>query len=290
MVHLYQVRSLSRGNKGFEARATERRLAAALCMALSAFLVAIAMSLQGCQTPTSTPTVSGTPETQPSASQSEHGAIPDVTGSACAKYNWKSRGVAPAGYIQGMANVFAKAVCDKDPDMLKLGDAAHDGLAWYGKSATLVNTYTLLIGSGMMESSGKWCEALDPSASNHDAETAEAGPFQTSFNSRSVSPKKLAALWDWYKAHPERCDLATWKKGVSASDIKGECSTPPAGSGAGRDWQAFSRECPAFATEWAAVITRNQKSHYGPIKNKLVQFNNDCAEMFLSIEKATTCK
>src|SRR6266849_5811835 len=138
-----------------------------------------------------------------------------------AGFFWKD-GVAPAGYIKGMALVYARAYCK-----LKAGDAAavemanakttdaeRDALAWYSEIFgaagmnndiagvdTLRHLFVLLIGLGMRESSGKHCEGRDRSASNTTAETAEAGLFQTSFNARSASPL-LPQLFAHYLAHP----------------------------------------------------------------------------------------
>ncbi len=97
--------------------------------------------------------------------------------SEIARYNWHNRGVAPKGYIKGMALVYGRVYCK-----LKAGDAvakemakantdneAKDALAHYAqefRSAgmnnstdgvdTLRHLFVLLIGLGMRESSGRY--------------------------------------------------------------------------------------------------------------------------------------
>jgi hypothetical protein len=136
--------------------------------------------------------------------------------SPLARFNWKDRGVAPRGYIKGMALVYARVHCKLKAghaaaiEMAKAdtGDQLRDALAWYAEQFhevgmnndvvgddTLRHLFVLLIGLGMRESSGRYCEGRDRSASNTTAETAEAGLFQTSFNAKSASPV-LPLLFD----------------------------------------------------------------------------------------------
>ncbi len=63
---------------------------------------------------------------------------------------------------------------------------------------TLRHSYTLLIGLGMMESSGKYCEGRDVSECFTTADTAEAGLFQTSYGAHIHSPS-LGDLFKTYK-------------------------------------------------------------------------------------------
>lgn len=129
--------------------------------------------------------------------------------SQIARYHWLDRGVAPKGYIKGMAVVYAKVYCQlkaanpfaKEMAKANTGNSDKDALAHYAQKFrdlgmnnsvagvdTLRHLFVLLIGLGMRESSGKYCEGRDRSASNTTAETAEAGLFQTSYNARSASP------------------------------------------------------------------------------------------------------
>ena len=142
--------------------------------------------------------------------------------SAIARFDWPRRGVAPAGYIKGMAVVYARVYCKLragDPFAIEMAKAKEqstscDALSWYDAEfhalgmrndsagvATLRHLFVLLIGLGMRESSGKHCEGRDRSQSNTTAQTAEAGLFQTSFNARSGSPL-LPQLFAQYLENP----------------------------------------------------------------------------------------
>lgn len=221
--------------------------------------------------------------------------------SSCASYSWKNRGRAPASYIKGMALNYARSFCRIKASSAaptgaallftsKAGDAAKDALAHYAStfsSVSLVNSaaglnplrsvYTLGIGLGMRESSGKYCEGRDMSASNTSADTAEAGMFQTSYNSITAS-SELSKLYAEYKATPERCLLDVYSVGVKCSD------TSNAGSGEGLTYQKLNKSCPAFAAEYAMMMLRVRRNHYGPINRKEAEVVPACKTMLLNIE------
>ena len=107
-----------------------------------------------------------------------------------------------------MTLVFARAVCQPQrPDVqvvsapVDTSPRNDDALAVYQAQFqadgmrndaagvdTLRHSYALLIGLGMMESSGKYCEGRDVSQCFTTADNAEAGLFQTSFGARRFSP------------------------------------------------------------------------------------------------------
>jgi len=216
-----------------------------------------------------------------------------------ARYSWQDRGIAPAGYIKGMALVYARVY-----SKLKAGDAAalemakaktadsdRDALTWYddifaaaGMSNdtegvdTLRHLFVLLIGLGMRESSGKYCEGRDQSAQNTTAETAEAGLFQTSFNARHAN-SLLPTLFAQYSANPSGF-LDVFQEGVrcSASNLENF------GSGDGREFQRLSKECPAFAAEFAAVGLRNIRKHWGPINRRAAEVRPECDALLRQVE------
>lgn len=215
-------------------------------------------------------------------------ALADSSGSNCSTYKWRDRGTAPKGYVSGMALVFARKVCEEGSNSGSRSVASQssqssskDALALYGKSGSLVNTYTLLIGLGMRESSGKHCEGRDQSASNTTAETAEAGMFQTSWNSRSASPE-ITELFNEYKSGKKECFKETFSKGVKCSS--GNWSTYGRGSGA--EFQELSKHCPAFAADVAAVNVRVLRKHYGPLNRGEAEFRNGCATMLTGVQDA----
>lgn len=214
--------------------------------------------------------------------------------SAIARHRWKDRGIAPAGYIKGMALVYARVYCN-----LKSGNAAatemakavvhdpdRDALAWYNSlfqavdmdnsmdgADTLRHVFVLLTGLGMRESSGKFCTGRDRSAANTTADTAEAGLFQTSFNARSASPL-LPQLFRHYSANPSGF-IDVFREGVRCQPADLENF----GTGAGADFQRLSKACPAFAAEFAAVGLRTIRKHWGPITRREAEIRPECDEI-----------
>jgi hypothetical protein len=222
-----------------------------------------------------------------------------AAGHAIASYQWKDRGRAPLGYIKGMALVFALNYCKlKNGDaaateMAKAntGDAEVDALAHYadlftaaGMSnevagvVTLRHLFVLLTGLGMRESSGRYCEGRDLSASNTTAETAEAGLFQTSFNARNASAL-MPQLFEQYKANPSGF-VEVFREGVNCS----AANLANHGTGDGKEFQRLSKECPSFAAEFTAVGLRNIRKHWGPINLKKAEIHPDCDDMLVRVQ------
>ena len=221
--------------------------------------------------------------------------------SACANYAWKNRGKAPLAYIKGMALNYARSLCRLQTTLAapsptaillssKAGDPTKDALAHYSSTFsslgftindkgqnTLRSLYTLGIGLGMRESSGHYCEGRDTTASNTSASTAEAGMFQTSYNSISTS-SVLSQLYAEYKASPKLCMLDVYKVGVSCP------ATSIYGSGEGATYQTLNKTCPGFAAEYAMATLRVLKSHYGPIVRKEAEVVPACNTMLKNIE------
>lgn len=202
-------------------------------------------------------------------------------GSQCASYSWKSRSKSPAGYIPGMAIMYARELCNphkivSDPS---LGESTRDGLTYMGLEGGSESVYTLLAGLGMRESSGKHCEGRDMSAKNTSADTAEAGMFQTSFNSR-VADLQLTAIFQKYKAGGQKCYLEVFSEGVTCS----ASNWSNYGSSDGTKFQELSKSCPAFAVEYASVMMRVRRNHYGPINRKEVEIKKECRDLFSQVE------
>ena len=248
---------------------------------------------------TSTPTGPTVPE----ASGYYINQIKTIAGaSTCASYSWASRGKAPAGYIKGMALTYARSYCrykqnQASPTTLvdiltrAAGSSSIDALALYsstfsglGLNVTTAgenpvrSLYTLGIGLGMRESSGKYCEGRDMSASNTSASTAEAGIFQTSYDSMGASAE-LSKLFAEYKADTSKCFLDTFKEGVSSCP-----NSSIAGSGVGAEYQAFNKSCPSFAAEYAMVMLRVRRNHYGPINRQEAEVKTQCNQMLKSVQ------
>lgn len=221
--------------------------------------------------------------------------------SDCSKYQWKDRGQAPKGYVEGVALIFGRAVCNPTrSDVVVVSQAAtsddqHDALAWYASIFsglgmdnsvagvdTLRHAYTLLLGLGMRESSGEHCCGRDMSASNTTASTAEAGAWQTSYDSHVFSPE-LDKLFAHYRADDTGCLLGVFSANVTCSAADWECY----GSGDGYDFQKLEKECPAFAGEYAAVMLRvsgGSAGHYGPLRTRAAEVRPECDAMFHDVQ------
>lgn len=221
--------------------------------------------------------------------------------SAIASYQWANRGKAPAGYIKGMAVSFARVYCDLHAgnvyaaEMARAAgdDASKDALKHYEEifkqtgmdnskdgPQTLRHLFVLMLGLGMRESSGRYCEGRDRSANNTSAETAEAGLFQTSYNVRRASAL-MPRLFKKFKASPSPSYIELFKEGVRARDSELENY----GSGEGREFQKLSKECPFFALEFAAIGLRNIRRHWGPINRRDAEIRADADDMFEQVQK-----
>lgn len=227
------------------------------------------------------------------------GVFDIVQTSSNVTYHWKDRGRASLGYYKGMALVFARIYCRLKLDdevaneMAKAntGNTQKDVLAFYAERMTdagltneadgpdtLRHLFVLMVGLGMRESSGKYCTGRDMSASNTDAETAEAGLFQTSYNARTASPL-LNGIFERYKSNPDGF-VDVFSEGVKCSAANWENY----GDGDGKEFQKLSKECPGFAAEFAGVALRNVRRHWGPINQMEVEIRPDCDNMFQQVQ------
>ncbi len=223
--------------------------------------------------------------------------------SSCSQFNWANRGKSPAGYIKGMTLSYARSLCRikaigvRKPAAIILSSVnsknpATDVLAHYqdflakagistdvSGDEPLHATYTIGMGLGMRESSGKYCEGWDVAAgSNRTSAEAEAGLFQVSYDSVAASAE-LGRLYEEYKANPKRCLLEVFKDGVTCRP-RGVL-----GSGAGAVYQEFNLKCPAFATEYAMTLLRLRRSHFGPINRKAAQIAPACDSLLKRVQQ-----
>ena len=214
-----------------------------------------------------------------------------------ASYQWKDRGVAPRGYVRGMAAAFGRVYCKlkdnrdaaSEMAMADSGDGAMDAIAWYADEFNalgmdnsnagpdvLRHLFVLLTGLGIRESSGRYCEGRDMSAGNAGGETAEAGLFQVSHNS-IYAHFLLSALYEQYRGSTDFQDI--FRDGVSCT----AASWKNWGAGDGQDFQALTKACPAFAAEYAALALRKIRSHWGPIIRKSVELRPECDDLFQTV-------
>ena len=220
--------------------------------------------------------------------------------SAMGSVSWGGRSVAPLGYIKGMALVYARVF-----QKLKVADAAaiemanastanpSDALGHYASQFaalgmrndisgpdTLRHLFVLLMGLGMRQSSGRYCAGTDRSATNTSSTAAEAGLFQTSFDSSGASPLLLLGLFEYYSTYPSGF-REVFSEGVqcSADDLQNF------GTGPGLKFQQLSKESPAFAVEFAGVVLRNLRMHFGPINRREAELRPECDDMLRQVQR-----
>jgi uncharacterized protein (TIGR02594 family) len=220
--------------------------------------------------------------------------------SKIASYAWDERGVAPIGWVQGMALSFAqsykklnadhpaiiemsKARTDNDKDALNEYSEDFAKLKMSNEFAganVLRHLYALMLGHGMRESSGQHCCGRDQSAENFDSDTCEAGAFQTSYNAAGASNPEFDDLMNEYLRGESPGFLEAFSEDVSCSSSDWESY----GSGRGREFQDLSKNVPAFAVESCGLTLRNLCNHYGPIIRHETELKKDAETMFRAVQ------
>jgi len=219
--------------------------------------------------------------------------------SVIANYSWKDRGKLPLGYTCGIAQCFGLAatrLMQGHPIAMTAGQADRnlpdkDALSWYRDKLaaidldcsedgidTLRALFVLMLGLGARESSGRYCEGRDMSATNVAADTAEASCYQTSWNIRSCS-SSIPPLLQEYWANPNGF-LPTFQNGVSLK--KDDLAN--FGSGDGAKFQFLSKYAPAFHVFVTGVGLRYLRQHWGPINRSEVEVKREANEMFLDVQ------
>lgn len=227
--------------------------------------------------------------------------------SAIASYHWNDRGIAPIGYIKGMALMFGRTYCrlkGANPDSAVVAMARADSnspqtdaISHYraqfhaigmdnptdGPEA-LRHLFVLMLGLGMRESSGAYCEGRDTTnSSSNTADSCEAGLFQTSWNANGASPLLMQLFQSYSTSHaanPADGLVDIFKEHVHCSAADWQTI----GSGTGADFQRLSKNCPAFATEFAAVALRKIRRHWGPINSHAAEIRPEADAMFRAVQ------
>jgi hypothetical protein len=214
-------------------------------------------------------------------------------------YSWSGRGQAPAGYISGMAKTFALAVLlyqDGNAAVRIMADAETgdevDALTVYHDEFddlnmdnsrdgvdTLRHLFVMMTGLGMRESSGNHWEGRDMSASNTEADTAEASLLQTSWNISSCSDT-ISDLLDSYWRDPNGF-RPTFSRGLYPSASQLDCY----GTGEGARYQWLSRFVPAFHVLVTGVGMRLRCNHWGPINRHEVDIVPEVDELFVEVQR-----
>lgn len=234
--------------------------------------------------------------------QKQIDAINDIAqGSAISRYSWEDRNVAPTGYIMGMACCFALALLrlwDGDEAVEDMAQAdrnnSKDSLTWYkdefkklkmdnskdGEN-TLRHLFVLLLGLGMRESSGKYCEGRDMSADNVSADSAECGCLQTSWDSRSCN-SKIAVLLDEFSDSPNGfLEQFQFDVEPDSNDLGNY------GSGDGARHQFLSKFAPCYHIFMSALVVRylgGENGHHGPIRRREVELRPEADKMFKAVQ------
>jgi hypothetical protein len=223
--------------------------------------------------------------------------------SAIAGYNWKDRGEAPKGWTAGLACCFALAVLLLDEGDEAIGRMARaeendneDCLHWYLSKYrslgmhnsedgvdTLRHLFALILGLSMRESSGRYCEGRDMSASNVEPDTAEAGCLQTSWNIRACDDE-IEPLLDDFMNSPNGF-LEVFQRGVTpdSNDLDNF------GSGdAGTMYQFLSKYAPCFHVFVTAIGMRSlggEEGHWGPLRTQAAELRAEADDMLWTVQE-----
>jgi hypothetical protein len=144
--------------------------------------------------------------------------------------------------------------------------------------------FVLLTGLGMRESSGRYCEGRDRSASNTSANTAEAGLFQMSFDLLATRAE-LLDVFHHYQAHSTEGFLDIFADRVSPPPRPKDLENFGPPNSAGFAFQKLSKECPAMTVEVAALGLRSVVGHWGPLVRKEAQVRSECSDLFAEVER-----
>jgi hypothetical protein len=231
--------------------------------------------------------------------------------SAIARYEWKNRGPACIGYTAGMAVAYAAAYSrlqahDPAADRMSRtqepafrdshGRLKGDALTWYEEQFAAVGMgaatslerlrrlFVLLLGLGMRESSGRYCEGRDRSAHNTAADTAEAGLFQTSFDLVAPRPE-LLDVFHHYQGHPDEGLREIFEMEMSPPPRPKDLENFGPADSRGFAFQKLSKACPAMTVEIAALGLREEAGHWGPIINHAAEVRSASKELLMAVER-----
>ena len=221
-----------------------------------------------------------------------------VNHSPIVSYAWLDRGRAPRSYLQGMALVYLQARCTlgSDPRVKAMAvcwdgendnDVLHfcaDDFAVQGldNSATdeqrLRHLFVLMIGLGMRESSGRWCEGRDRTVEHPTADSAESGLFQVSWDLHYGTPGATDLLHDYLQRQDPFASF--FKQGVDPrqSDLE------VVGEGDGARYQRLAKEKPGFAVYLAALGLRSNARHWGPVIRHEFELRPEANDLLKEVE------
>ncbi len=199
---------------------------------------------------------------------------------ACTTKVWKDRGLMPTGFAKGIAASYKAAIARGEVGR-PLGSPETDALAYYGLKPgnELRKTYTFLIGLAMRESSGNYTLGRDYTAKGiQNAMSAETGAWQFSMDAINRDPK-LKEIYQYTKAENYNCMNELYGDGIRIR-TDGYIDQPAEGLA----FQKHFRKCAAAQAEYAAVMIRAVRKHFGPINRKEVEYIPACEEWLRSLE------
>ena len=170
-----------------------------------------------------------------------------------------------------------------------------DALTWYSDqfraigmgTATaaerLRGLFVLLLGLGMRESSGRFCEGRDRSANNTGADTAEAGLFQISFDLVASRPE-LLDVFHHYQNNQDQGLREIFQMEMSPAPRPKDLENFGSPTSSGFAFQKISKESPAMTAEIAALGLREVAGHWGPIINHAAEVRSASKELLLAVE------
>jgi len=212
-------------------------------------------------------------------------------------YTWEDRGIAPDGYYHGMAKAFAwalqrpneeavgvmsEAASNSEYDALNVysGQLEDEGITAEADGPdTLQALFVLMVGLGMRESSGNHWEGRDMSADNVEADTCEAGLFQTSWNihtADSAIPPLLERFWG---------DPNGFRPTFSRNLPPTSSNLDAYGSGPGARYQFLAKYSPNFHILVTGVGLRKRCNHWGPINRGEVEIVGQVDDLLTEVQQ-----
>lgn len=203
-----------------------------------------------------------------------------VSMEACTNRVWKDRGVMPVGFAKGIAASY-KAALARGEVGRPIGSPETDALAYYGIAPgnELRKTYTFLIGLAMRESNGNYTLGRDYKAKGEQSSmSAETGMWQFSMDAMHKDAR-LGEIYEHTKSPTYNCMNELYGEGIKVR-TDGYIGQPPKGLA----FQKHFRSCAAAQAEYAAVMIRAVRSHFGPINRREVTYVKECEDWLASLE------
>lgn len=201
---------------------------------------------------------------------------------ACVKRHWKDRGYMPKGFAQGVAQSYLRARARGEKGR-PLASPDKDALAYYklGAGNELEKTYAFLLGLGMRESNGNFSLGRDYTAKGpQSSRQAESGAWQFSFDAigRDSELRSIYQRRSTDQSGSQSCLNDIYSVGIRKKDT-GYITSPADGYA----FQKFFRGCADAQAEYAAVMIRAVRSHFGPINRREVEYVKACEDWLKSL-------